>query len=172
LRHAEPQRSSFCKQILPKSPPFRAVNSCHDQTLAKNGIEIHLHVITAGKDVDLLTVTIWLQSEWRIVRQRQQFLAKLPMNNSGNWINGDPLVTPPSPQWPGDKSYLKLIPWVRRMLGDHICFSLLLPGSYNPAQIDEAITLFPEAAEILRDDPKRGLVEIKENGVLMPRANF
>ncbi len=113
---------------------------------------------------------VWLLSERRFVQQRQQFLAKLPMNNSGNWINGDPYLTLSLPN--ARTSYLQNIPSLRRMLGDHICFSLLLPGNYDLAQIEEAITLFPEAAYIRRNDPERGSVDIKAFGVLLPCENY
>ncbi len=41
-------------------------------------------------------------------------------------------------------NYLQPIPLLRRLLGDHICFSLLLPGTYDLAKVDEAIALFSE----------------------------
>lgn len=113
---------------------------------------------------------IWLHSEWRLVRQRQQFLAKLPMNNSGNWLNGDPYLALRLPN--ARINYLQPIPLLRRLLGDHICFSLLLPGTYDLAKVDEAIALFSEAAYIRRADPNRGSIDIKSFGALSPRDNY
>jgi hypothetical protein len=59
LRHAEPERRTFRKQFLPKAPPLRTVSSGHDRNLVEDmEFKYTSHAIMAGKDVDLLTVTL------------------------------------------------------------------------------------------------------------------
>ena len=40
---------------------------------------------------------------------------------------------------------VKPIPWVRRVLGDHAYLSISIRSDADPALIDEAASLFPEA---------------------------
>jgi hypothetical protein len=95
-----------------------------------------------------------------LIRDRQAFLAKLPMNQHGLWLDWDWAIK--TGQSKLTKRPVQTISLVRKLLGDRAYYLIILPEALTASDIEEANALFPETDSIVQDSSGDSLIYVKK----------